>query len=107
MQDLLSAQVATLSTFSTIISRLGGEDALRIWYSDKAKQEWVFDPSEALVYRPTVSELIEGCGLPFYLSCNVPKHWRAANAQDGECDIGHGETAGEAVARLWLLLESK
>jgi hypothetical protein len=56
------------------------EDALRIWYSDKAKQEWVFDPSEALVYRPTVSELIEGCGLPFYLSCNVPKHWRAANA---------------------------
>jgi hypothetical protein len=83
------------------------EDALRIWYSDKAKQEWVFDPSESLVFCPTVSELIEGCGLPLYLSCNAADHWHATNAQDGEGDSGDGQTAGEAIARLWLVLRSK
>jgi hypothetical protein len=83
------------------------EDALRIWYGDKAKQEWELDPSEVLVYCPTVSELIEGCGLPFYLSCSAASHWHATNAKDGEAESGHGETAGEAVARLWLVLHSK
>jgi hypothetical protein len=83
------------------------EDALRITYTDKAKEKWVFDPSEALVYCPTLSELIEGCGLPFYLSCNAAHDWHATNAQDEEGDSGHGETAGEAIARLWLVLRSK
>jgi hypothetical protein len=83
------------------------EDALRIWYVDRAKEGWVFDPSEALVYCPTVSELVEGCGLPFYLSCDAADHWHATNAKDGEGDAGHGETAGEAIGRLWLVLRSK
>jgi hypothetical protein len=83
------------------------EDALRIWFSDKAKHEWVFDPSEALVYCPTVSELIESCGLPFYLSGTAADHWLATNEQDGQGDTGHGQTVGAAIARLWLVLCSK
>jgi hypothetical protein len=83
------------------------EEALRIWYGDKAKEEWEFNPSEELVYCPTISDLIEGCGLPFHLSCNAAGHWHATNTQDGEGDAGHGEHASEAIARLWLVLHSK
>jgi hypothetical protein len=106
MRDLLSVQMATLSTFSTIISRLGGRTRFAYGTAIKRSRNG-YSTHQRHLCIVRLSQPIDGCGLPFYLSCNVPKHWRAANAQDGECDIGHGETAGEAVARLWLLLESK
>ena len=84
------------------------EDALRVWYSDKAKEGWDFDPAKELVYCPMIEELIEGCGLPFYLSCDAAGHWYAKNSPDGvDGDSGYGESPSDATARLWLVLQSK
>jgi hypothetical protein len=82
------------------------ENALRFWYADKAREEWEFDPSKELVYSPTLTELIEACGLPFFLSCNAAGHWYASNSvnkDEGET----GATPAEAVARLWLRLHAE
>jgi len=47
-----------------------------------------------------------GCGKPFYLSCDDTGRWYASKAPNsGERESG--ETADEAVARLWLALETK
>jgi hypothetical protein len=82
------------------------EDALRMWYGDKARVGMDLDLSKEVVYSPTLTELIGACGSPFYLSCTDTGHWFAANTMDGEGGKT-GETPAEAVARLWLLLESK
>jgi hypothetical protein len=83
------------------------EDAIRMWYGDKAKEGWALNLTEELVYCPTVAELIEACGLPFYLSCDAASHWYAKNSPDGvDGKSGYGETAPEAIARLWLILHS-
>ena len=84
------------------------EDALRMWYGDKSRLGLDLDLSKEVVYSPTLTELIEACGAPFYLSCTDTGHWLAANAANGEGgQTSEGETAAEAVARLWLLLEVK
>ena len=82
------------------------EDALRMWYGDKLRVGMDLDLSKEVVYSPTLTELITACGAPFYLSCTDTGHWRAANTPSGEGGRT-GETPAEAVARLWLLLESK
>jgi hypothetical protein len=41
------------------------EDALRMWYGDKSKTGLDLDLSKEVVYSPTLTELIEACGLPF------------------------------------------
>jgi hypothetical protein len=64
------------------------------------------DLSKEVVYSPTLTELIEACGAPFYLSCTGTGHWLAANTANGERGQT-GETPAEAVARLCLLLELK
>jgi len=76
------------------------EDAQHIWFGDKRRVGLEFDPSKELVYSPTLTELIEGCGLPFTLSCDTAGHWFAARTDRGERETG--ETPAEAVARLWL-----
>jgi hypothetical protein len=84
------------------------EDALRMWYGDKSKAGLDLDLSKEVVYSPTLTELIEACGAPFYLSCTETGHWRAANTVNAEAGrTGEVETPAEAVARLWLLLEVK
>jgi hypothetical protein len=82
------------------------EDALRMWYGSRSKVGMDLDLSKEVVYSPTLTELIEACGAPFYLSCTDTGHWRAANTANGEGGQT-GETPAEAVARLWLLLELK
>jgi hypothetical protein len=64
------------------------EDALRMWYGNLSKE---------VVYSPTLMELIEACGAPFYLSCTDTGHWRAANTANGAGgQTGQGETPAEA-----------
>jgi hypothetical protein len=82
------------------------EDALRMWYGNKSTVGMDLDLSKEVVYSPTLTELIEACGAPFYLSCTDTGHWLAANTVNGEGGQS-GETPAEAVARLWLLLEGK
>jgi hypothetical protein len=82
------------------------EDALRMWYGDKSRVGMDLDLSKEAVYSPTLTELIQACGIPFYLSCTDTGHWLAANTANGEGGQT-GESPAEAVARLWLLLELK
>jgi len=79
------------------------EDAVRMRYADKAKKDWEMKVEEELVYCPTLSELVEGCGLPFVLSSETHGHWHAKNVVLDETAVGEGATPAEAVARLWLI----
>jgi hypothetical protein len=83
------------------------ENAIHMWYADKAKQGWDLKLEEELVYCPTVSELIEGCGVPFALSSEVAGHWSAKHVLLGNTLIGEGATPTEAIARLWLAIHAK
>jgi hypothetical protein len=79
-----------------------------MWYGNKSTVGMDLDLSKEVVYSPTLTEHIEACGAPFYLSCTDTGHWRAANTEIGDGgQTGEGETPAEAVARLWLLLEVK
>jgi hypothetical protein len=82
------------------------EDAVHMWHADKEKKDWELKVEEQLVYCPTLSELIEGCSLPFVLSSETTGHWRAKDAVLDEPAIGEGATPVEAVARLWLIRRS-
>ena len=82
------------------------EDAQRLWFADKAREGWEFDPSKELVYSPTLTELIEACGLPFSLSCDAAGHWYAASTVNKD-EQEKGATPAEAVARLWLRVHAE
>jgi hypothetical protein len=93
---------------STTISR--SEEKTRFACGTETNRElvWTSIYQKEVVYSPTLTELIEACGAPFYLSCTDTGHWLAANTANGEGgQTGEGETPAEAVARLWLLLEVK
>jgi hypothetical protein len=62
------------------------EDALRMWYGDRARVGMDLDLSKEVVYSPTLTELIGACCTPFYLSCTDTGHWLAANTANGEGD---------------------
>jgi hypothetical protein len=52
-------------------------------------------------FVPTLSELIEACGeVDLHLQHFVGADWGAS----GGPEVGHGPTAEEAVARLWLAI---
>jgi hypothetical protein len=82
------------------------EDALRMWYSDASKEGWPLDLETEAVFSPTLSELVIGCGKPFHLSCDDDGRWYASKAAGSE-ERETGQSADEAVARLWLLLKAK
>lgn len=64
---------------------------------------------EDKAYNPTLSELIEACGSPFFLTkdqdYNAGK-WTAVTTIPHEIKLV-GNTPEEAVARLWLALNKK
>jgi hypothetical protein len=59
--------------------KIRSEDALRMWYGDKSRVGMDLDLSNEVAYSPTLTELIEACGVPFYLSCTDTGHWLEAN----------------------------
>lgn len=59
-------------------------------------------------FEPTLAELIEALGNDFYQLEKIPtKLWIARGTNDGELYREEGETPEEAVARLYLALNSK
>src|ERR1700730_9123199 len=74
------------------------EDAVHMLDADQAEKDWELKVEEQLVYCPTLSELIEGCSLPFVLSSETTGHWRAKDVVLDEPAIGEGATPVEAVA---------
>jgi hypothetical protein len=94
--------------FSNDHLKIRREDALRMCYGDKSRVGLDLDLSKEVIYSPTLTELREACGAPFYLSRTDTGHWLAGNTANGEGgQTRKGETPAEAVARLWLLLELK
>lgn len=65
---------------------------------NREKDEWLY-------YEPTLSELIEACGVEFNSLVKFGSYW-SASANDFELN-GKGSTPEEAVANLWLVLNSK
>lgn len=62
------------------------------------------------VHCPTLSELIEACGEDFWSLTRVNKVMWGATVLDNEMNmkyLGEGSTPEEAVANLWLMLQSK
>jgi hypothetical protein len=89
-----------------LVSAQGPEERKSMWYGSKTKAGLELDLSKEAVYSPTLEELVEACGLPFILSCDQAEHWYAAKPNtEGEVKES-GETAAEAVACLWLRLQS-
>ncbi len=71
--------------------------------------DWCKDIEECYEAEyPTLSELIEACGLPFGLDCNVKGYWYARQAHHSESiHTDFHPTPEEAVANLWLELNKK
>lgn len=69
------------------------------------------DPKKELVYSPTLSELIEACGDRFAElskgNSQVDAPWTASGLPIKIGFCGQGDTAEEAVAALYLLINSK
>ncbi len=64
------------------------------------------------VYVPTLSELIEACGMPKVhggVYCTDLKWgaWTKIKDEDGLEIVGHGSSSEEAVTNLWLALNKK
>ena len=75
----------------------------------------VFNVDDVIYATPTLSELIEACGEDFsYMDgkfrlqkCNECKDWIAHGfSKKDELIVGEGKTPEEAVARLWLKLNT-
>jgi hypothetical protein len=81
--------------------RVRREHALQMWYGSRAKEGVALQLNEEAVYAPTLSELAIACGKPLQLGCDESGNWKASRPLD-ERLIGEGETAEEALGRLWL-----
>ncbi len=76
-------------------------------------QEW-YNQDETMVYdgisRPTLSELIEACGLDFLSLATLHREYKDVIsisewcAMDFKGKMTNGSTPEEAVAKLWLEL---
>ncbi len=84
--------------------RIRRENALQMWYGSKAKSGVALQLEEEAVYTPTLSELVIACGRPLHLICNESGLWRAFKS--AETEHVEGETAEEALGRLWLILQA-
>lgn len=61
---------------------------------------------EVFPYIPSLSELIEACGADLYNITNMGTFWQT-NFKDGFAGETAGKTPEEAVANLYLALNSK
>jgi hypothetical protein len=52
------------------------------------------------VFAPSLAELVIACGKPLQLSCDEAGHWQASKTVFDEL-VADGETAEEALGRLW------
>ena len=85
--------------------RIRREAALQMWYGSKAKAGVPLQLEQEAVYTPTLSDLVIACGKPLQLACDQVANWRASTPTlDGQL-LGEGETAEEALGRLWLLMQ--
>jgi hypothetical protein len=86
--------------------RIRREQALHMWYGSKTKEGVPLELEQEAVFAPSLSELVIACGKPLQLSCDEAGHWQARKTVFHEL-VADGETAEEALARLWLLLENE
>jgi hypothetical protein len=86
------------------------------WANDGAMRIHAYEEHDkialGLAYIPTLEELIEECGASdsevFSLTWETTDmNWQASLSLDGENTDGEGDTAVEAVARLWLALNPR
>jgi hypothetical protein len=82
--------------------RIRREHALHLWYGSKNKSSLPIQLEDEAVYVPTLSELLIACGKPLQLACEEIGNWQASAASPAGRLIGEGETAEEALGRLWL-----
>jgi hypothetical protein len=84
--------------------RIRREQALQMWYGSKTKEGIPLELEREAVFAPSLSELVVACGKPLQLSCDETGRWQACATTIHE-RVADGETAEEALGRLWLLLE--
>jgi hypothetical protein len=84
--------------------RIRREHALHMWYGSKTREGVPLELEQDLVFAPSLSELVIACGKPLQLICDEAGHWQARKTASGG-PVADGETAEEALGRLWLLLE--
>ena len=77
-----------------------------MWYGSKIKEGLPLELEKEAVFAPSLSELVIACGKPLQLSCDEAGHWQARKTVFDEL-VADGETAEEALGRLWLLLENE
>jgi hypothetical protein len=85
--------------------RIRREHALQMWYGSKRKAGLPLELEEDAVYTPTLSDLVTACGKPLQLGCNDAGDWKASAPVPDRQLIGEGETAEEALARLWIAMQ--
>jgi hypothetical protein len=84
--------------------RIRREHALQMWYGSKTKAGVPLELEEEAVYSPNLTALVIACGKPLELACDEAGNWKASKPTSTELIEG-GETAEEALGRLWLLLQ--
>ena len=74
-----------------------------------ADPEKIVATREDFAYVPTLEELIEACGIEFFSLVQKEVGWQAYSDVDGKNTVAHelAPTPTEAVARLWLSLNSQ
>jgi hypothetical protein len=85
--------------------RIRREHALQMWYGSKRKTGLALQLEQEAIYTPTLSDLVTACGKPLQLGCDEAGNWKATAPTPDRELVGKGETAEEALARLWILME--
>ncbi len=85
--------------------RIRRENAVQMWYGSKNKVGLPLQLEDEAVYTPTLSDLLIACGNPLQLVCEEAGNWQASTALPIGRLVGEGETAEEALGRLWLQMQ--
>jgi hypothetical protein len=109
-QELKSAGFSQSTSAEAIFAltehlRMRREHALQMWYGSKRKAGLPVELEEEAVFTPTLSELVTACGKPLQLGCDEVGNWKATAPVPDRQLVGEGETAEEALARLWILIQ--
>jgi hypothetical protein len=82
--------------------RIRREHAFHLWYGSKNKAGLSLQLEDEAVHVPTLTELLTACGKPLQLACEEGGDWQASAVSPAGRLVGKGETAEEALGRLWL-----